>query len=117
MMLRLDLNVIGSGLLYESIEEYVGHLQGIIDKNISAGKVTVNQLEQAEPIGAPVRVRVTGNNMDRLGDVAEDIKKLLIGIQGTENVDDDFEDRIYEFVVNSDRIKTSHLGISNLMFK
>ncbi len=113
MMLRLDLNVIGSGLLYESIEEYVGHLQGIIDKNISAGKVTVNQLEQAEPIGAPVRVRVTGNNMDRLGDVAEDIKKLLIGIQGTENVDDDFEDRIYEFVVNSDRIKTSHLGISN----
>lgn len=113
MMLRLNLNEIGKGKTYDSIKAYVSALQFKVDNEISAGKVTVNQLEQAEPIGAPVRVRLSGSDMDELGAVAVEIKKLLSTIPGTENVDDDFESRTYEFVVNSDRTKTSHFGVSN----
>lgn len=113
MMLRLDLSRIGQGLTYDSIEAYTSYLQGIVDQKISAGKVSVNQLEQAEPIGAPVRVRVTGNDMDRLGEAAGEIKKILAEVSGTVNIDDDFEERIYEFAVTSDRTKTSHFGVSN----
>lgn len=113
MMLRLNLNDIGQGKTYESIQSYVNILQYKIDSEVSAGKVTVNQIEQAEPIGAPVRVRLSGTDMDELGDAAEQVKKLLATVPGTENIDDDFESRTYEFVVNSDRTKTSHFGVSN----
>lgn len=113
MMLRLNLNVIGPGESYESIEVYVQKLQDIIDSKVSAGSVTVNQLEQAEPIGAPVRIRLTGASMDELGVVSEEMKGLLSEIKGTQNIHDDFEQRVYEFEVVSDRTKTSHFGVSN----
>ena len=113
MMIRLDLNQFGKDKDYEEIADYVAYLQRKVDGEISSGKVTVKQLEQAEPIGAAVRVRLTGDDMDQLGAAAEEIKRLLYDIDGTMNVDDDFEDRIYEFVVNPDRVKTSHFGVSN----
>ncbi|WP_430883027.1 efflux RND transporter permease subunit [Fusibacter sp. JL216-2] len=113
MMIRLDLSVFGPGKTYESIEKYVLALQDVMDSKVSAGRVTVNQLEQAEPIGAPVRLRLTGKNMDDLGAVSEDIKGLLSEISGTQNIHDDFEQRVYEFEVVSDRTKTSHFGVSN----
>ncbi len=113
MMVRLNLEQIGKGQSYDDIASYLGYLQRIVDAEISSGKVTVNQLEQAEPIGAPVRVRLTGSDMDQLGAVAEEIKQLLTEIDGTKNIDDDFEDRIYEFSVSPNRTKTSHFGVSN----
>ena len=113
MMLRLDLSVFGPGGKYETIEAYVLELQGRIDSKVSAGSVTVNQLEQAEPIGAPVRIRLTGKSMDELGAVSEKVKGLLSEIDGTQNIHDDFEQRVYEFEVVSDRTKTSHFGVSN----
>ncbi len=113
MMLRLDLDQFGKGEDFEKISDFISYLQRKADSSISKGKITVRQLEQAEPIDAAITVRLTGNDMDQLNESAEQIKALLSGIDGTMNVDDDFEDRIYQFVVNPNTVKTSLFGVSN----
>jgi multidrug efflux pump subunit AcrB len=113
MMLRLDLDQFGKGEDFEKIPDFISYLQRKADSAISKGKITVRQLEQAEPIDAAITVRLTGNDMDQLNESAEQIKALLSSIDGTMNVDDDFEDRIYQFVVNPNTVKTSLFGVSN----
>ncbi len=113
IMLRIDLKRLEQEALYETLTDYVDMLQRKVDAVITKGKVTVIQIEQAEPIGAPVRVRLTGTDMDRLGQAAEEVKGLLSAIGGTENIDDDFEQRKYAFSVGLNKTKASLFGISN----
>lgn len=88
------------------------YLQDIFDSHITNGRVTVKQLEVGEPIGAPVRIRITGDDIERLGEVARDIRNELDKIVGTTNVEDDYEDRLYEFGLDTDAEKASYFGIS-----
>lgn len=113
MMLRLDLDQFGRGKNFEEISDFVAYLQKKADGTVSNGKIAVKQLEQAEPIDAAITVRLTGNDVDRLKEAAEQTKALLRGIDGTMNVGDDFDERIYQFVVNPNTVKTSLFGVSN----
>jgi multidrug efflux pump subunit AcrB len=62
--------------------------------------------------GAKVVVRVSGKNIDRLMEVAEQIKDGLREIPGTTNVRDDMKDRTYQYEINVDEDKAMNLGIT-----
>ncbi|MFZ5969501.1 MAG: efflux RND transporter permease subunit [Bacillota bacterium] len=108
-MIAVDLK---KGDRFKNNTELADYLQEMFDREISGGAVTVKQLEQGEPIGAPIRIRVSGSDINRLQEVAEEIKDELRQVDGTVNIDDDFEERNYEFHVDVDTDIASSYGIS-----
>lgn len=110
-MIRVDLK---KGNRFKRNTEMVSHLQEIMDLSLSGGTATVKELEQGEPVGAPVTVRVTGKNMERIEEAAVKVRAQLENISGTYNVEDDHQDRIYEFNTQIDSDKAGIYGISKL---
>lgn len=108
-MVRVDLE---KGARFETNAEIVDYLQEIFDREITGGIATAKELEVGEPTEAPVVVRVTGEYLERLGEVAGVIESNLSEIDGTTNIDNDFLDEIYEFYVDVDEDKASSFGLS-----
>lgn len=109
ILVRLDLR---KGKRFESNKQFVDYLQQIVDKEVAGGKIIVKELERGEPVGAPICIRVTGEDAERIGTVAEQIKILLNGIEGTANVRDDKNEKSYEFVVEINEDTATTLGIT-----
>lgn len=109
IMIKVDLK---NEKRFKSNTEFADYLQEIFDTSIAGGTATIKQLEQGEPIGAPVRVRVTGDDMEKLESATRVVSHYLSTIPGTINIDDDFTDKAYEFYVDIDAEKASFLGIT-----
>ncbi|SHK09071.1 Multidrug efflux pump subunit AcrB [Geosporobacter subterraneus DSM 17957] len=109
IMIKVDLK---NEKRFKSNTEFADYLQEIFDTRIAGGTATIKQLEQGEPIGAPVRVRVTGDDMEKLEAATRVVSHYLSTIPGTINIDDDFTDKAYEFYVDIDAEKASFLGIT-----
>lgn len=112
MMLKVDLSTIGSRKKYNQLNDLIIELQAAIDQSVTNGTVTVKQLEQAEPIGAPIRLRVIGDDIDRLGEQSELLKAILQKLNGTKNVSTDFNSRQFEYLMEPDALKMDYLGIT-----
>lgn len=108
-MVRLDLK---KGGRFKKNTQFVNYLQQILDSRIVGGTATVKELEQGDPVGAPITIRVNGEDMQRLKEVSDMIQRKLSKIDGTVNIDDDLSDRVYEFSVDIDGDKASMFGIS-----
>lgn len=109
-MVRLDLE---KGGRFRNNTQFVSYLQKQLDSSISGGIISVKELEQGDPVGSPVTVRITGRDIERLGEAAEQIRKKLSNIEGTMNIDDDFSDRVYKFNIDIDSEKAGIYGISS----
>lgn len=112
MMLIVDKASIGRKGKFTSMTEYINDLQERMDLVIYGGTVIVKQLEQAEPLGAPVVVRISGDDLDLLGQYANEIVAMLDAMPGTVNVDSDFDDYSYEFFVDVKDDQASYYGFS-----
>lgn len=109
IMLRLDLK---KDERFKTNSEFVDFLQGQFDSTIVGGTAIVKELEQGEPTGGPIKVRVSGNDMDMLYEASEIIKTELTKIEGTVNIEDDYSDKTFEFYADIDEKKTGVLGIT-----
>lgn len=109
VMVRVDLK---EGRRFKHNTQFVEYLQKIFDENISGGIVTGKELEQAEPIEAPVIVRLAGSNFEELQQEAQRIKGYLGDIKGTLNIEDDAGDKLYEYRVDVDSNLASNLGLT-----
>lgn len=96
---------------FKTREELAESIQSQLDAKISGGTATVKLLEQAEPIGAPIRLRLTGDDLDKIYTASDEIEKQLKDISGTLNVRDDGAKKTYEYEVDIDDVKASQIGI------
>lgn len=109
-MVKLDLK---KGGRFRNNTEFVSYIQKQLDSSISGGVISVKELEQGDPVGSPVTVRITGRDIERLGEAAEQIRNKLTDIDGTMNTDDDLSDRVYKFNIDIESDKSSIYGVSN----
>lgn len=110
IMMRIDLKSTG---IYSRNSEYAEYLQKKMDTSIVGGKAVVRELEQGYPtLGAPVTIRLSGKDLNRLEQASRDLKQLISTIPGAKNIDDDLQAQKYEFVMKVDPNKASSLGIS-----
>lgn len=63
--------------------------------------------------GSPIEIKVSGNNPDRLADIASNIKAELFKIAGTKNVKDDWGPKGKKFIIEIDQNKAQNAGVSN----
>ena len=108
IMVEIDLNKTKK---FDSRQQLAEYLQSQLDSKISGGTATVKLLEQAQPIGAPIRIRLTGDDLDKLYAVSDQIQEKLKNITGTLNVRDDAAKKTYEYEVNIDSTKAMQHGI------
>ncbi len=110
VMVALDLK---KGKRFKNNTEFVEAMQNFFDRNVSAGVVTVKELEQAEPSEAPIIVRLTGSDKDDLKNTSVYIQGLLGEIAGSFKVTDDAQDKRYQYKVDIDTIKASAYGLTH----
>ncbi|MBV7276995.1 efflux RND transporter permease subunit [Clostridium sp. PL3] len=108
IMVKVDTNKTKK---FNTREELAQNIQNQLDSKISGGTVTVKLLEQAQPIGAPIRLRLTGDDLDKIYASSEKIQQELKAIPGTLNVRDDAAKKTFEYEVNIDTTKASQLGV------
>ena len=113
LLLKINLDEIGKNKDYDSMTALRDDIQKKLDENLSMGTATVKQLEQGEPIGSPVSIRLTGEDISKVFKIAKELEKTLYKIEGTSNVKTDFVSRQYEYLVDVDKISASRYGLSN----
>ncbi|AJG99184.1 transporter [Clostridium beijerinckii] len=96
---------------FSSREKLAEYLQSELDSKISGGTTSVKLLEQAQPIGAPIRLRLTGDDLDKIYAASDQIQEKLKDIQGTLNIRDDAAKKTYEYKVNIDSTKAMEHGL------
>jgi len=88
----------------ESIRSEVEMIQG--------AKVTVVEMEAGPPSGAPIEVRIFGDDISKSSVAAELAVNILEDIDGVINVSDSLEDATGEFTFSLDRQKINYYGLN-----
>jgi multidrug efflux pump subunit AcrB len=63
--------------------------------------------------GAPIEIKVTGDDPDQLSLISEQIKIKLNDISGTKNVKDDWGPKSKKFVIDINQVNAQTAGVSN----
>ena len=108
VMVKIDLSKTKK---FDTRQKLVEYLQSQLDSKITGGTATVKLLEQAQPIGAPIRLRLTGDDLDKIYAASDQIQEKLRNIPGTLNIRDDAAKKTYEYEVNIDSTKASEHGL------
>lgn len=114
MLLEVDLK---KGNRFRTNDELCNYLQDIIDTSVTGGKATVKQLQTGSSTGDPVKIQVSGDDMDQIHDASQQIIDMLYNIEGTINVNDDYSDKKYEFMVNIDDDTANIMGLTKANFQ
>ncbi len=91
-------------LVNELRDELPGHFPGT--------RVTVRELEQGPPVGAPVAVRIHGKDIETLRQLAQQVSDILENTPGTVNVYDDMGLDHYTLRVNPNPELTTRWGVA-----
>ncbi|GAB6191013.1 efflux RND transporter permease subunit [Desulfocastanea catecholica] len=81
-------------------------------KNIPGGKITIANEEEGPPTGAPINIEIAGDNFAVLGEIAKQVKDILVQQPHVEDVRDDFVEGIPSVQVLVDRQKAAFFGLS-----
>lgn len=80
-----------------------------------AGKLAVLDIEKFQggpPVGKAVSIEITGNDFPTLQKIADEYKTMLGGIDGIEDIDDDFEEGKDEVRITINERLASQVGVS-----
>jgi multidrug efflux pump subunit AcrB len=97
---------------FRSNVELSHYIQSLLDRNISGGVFKVKLLEVAIPTDAKVIVKVSGEEIGRLVQVAEELKQKISEIPGALNVRDNWDKDSIQLCVEIDEDKAASLGVS-----
>ncbi len=84
-------------------------------ENIPGGKITIAMEEEGPPTGAPINIEIAGDNFTILGNIAKQIKDILIKIPQVKDVRDDYVEGIPSVQVIVDRQKAALFELTTEM--
>lgn len=79
--------------------------------NIVGANIKVDAPQDGPPTGAPVSVRILGEDLDEIERLAEEVKSRVRGIEGLVNLDDDLEGGKPELRVEVNREEAMRSGV------
>jgi len=63
--------------------------------------------------GAPIEIKISGNDPDRLSEISNEIKTKLFTIEGTKNIKDDWGPKGKKFIIDIDQTRAQLAGVTN----
>jgi len=98
----------------EATRFVVPYLQARVAKTIAGARVDVRELESGKPIGIPVAVRISGENIATLRELAEQAKSALRATPGAVRVRDDWGADTLAVKLRVDADRANLASITNL---
>ncbi|MFC1548547.1 efflux RND transporter permease subunit [Candidatus Omnitrophota bacterium] len=98
---------------YADVAPMVKKTRAFIVENIPYGNPVVRQLESGAPVGYPVQIRLSGDNIDTIYEIAGQVKGMLNDMQGPINIKDDWGVKTKKIAINVDQAKAKRLGLSS----
>jgi multidrug efflux pump subunit AcrB len=98
----------------EDTPHLVGLLQERLSSKIAGARVDVRQLENGKPVGIPVSVRLSGEDVDELRSLAERAKAIFRATPGAERARDDWGNDTFSVRLEVDPDRANLAGVTNL---
>lgn len=84
----------------------------IATSEIAGAKIEVKEFEQGPPVEAPVAIKIIGENLDNLKQIAADVEKIIASKEGTINVNNPLQTSATDLHININRNKAAIYGLS-----
>ncbi|OEH92586.1 efflux RND transporter permease subunit [Bacillus solimangrovi] len=97
---------------FESKPQLVDYLQERIDKSLVGVEAVVKEIEQGPPGGAPIQIRVLGEDIQEIKNIAKVVSGKLVELPGAVNVLDDSADLEYQYYIDVDTNLATQVGLS-----
>jgi len=94
------------------VEELMNRMRAKAEWVPGIQAIEFHRVSSGPPTGAPVEVKVRGDHIDELSATAEDVKTALAGIDGVEDVRDDFLAATPELRVKVDEERAAMHGLT-----
>jgi multidrug efflux pump len=96
----------------EEVPGLIALLRTELDRDVSGVRCVVKQLEQGPPVDTPIQLRLTGNDLDTLRDLADQVSSAVKDAGGYK-VHDDLGRRVPTLDLAIDQDRASALGVVN----
>ncbi|MFA6917212.1 MAG: efflux RND transporter permease subunit [Candidatus Gracilibacteria bacterium] len=83
-------------------------------RDIKEAKITVQQAKEGPPSDAPVNVKITGKDLVKLKEIANQVKDLIKKIPGTKDIETSLKSGLNEFQFTLDRDALAYHGLSSI---
>ncbi len=80
---------------------------------LSGARIELKELEQGPPVGAPIAIKIKGDDLEVIERLAQGYNSLLKSIPGAVDVTDDASETIPQIEIRVDSDKAQLLGITN----
>ena len=97
----------------EFIDGIIPDLERFCRENYPDLEATIAPKALGPPITAPIEVRLSGKDADRLFAIVDDVKAMLREIPGARNIRDDWGPRVKKLVVEVNEARALRAGLSN----
>lgn len=82
-------------------------------KDIAGAEIVVTATDGMHMGGmAPIEIKVKGNDLEVLREITEDLRKMIVEVEGTRDVETSFSDAVPELQVRIDKYKASNYGLT-----
>ncbi|WP_342381493.1 efflux RND transporter permease subunit [Myxococcus stipitatus] len=88
--------------------------QDALSRGIAGARIDVRELETGKPVGIPVSVRVSGEDITQLRAIAERAKALFRSLPGTARTRDDWGSDTFSVKLEVDPDRANLAGVTNL---
>ncbi len=95
-------------------EHLVAPLQHALSAEIAGARLDVRQLETGKPVGIPVSIRLSGEDIPELRHLADQVRTILRSVPTAARVRDDWGVDSFKVKLEVDSDKANFAGISNL---
>jgi multidrug efflux pump subunit AcrB len=92
----------------------VPFLQERLSRRVAGARIDVRELETGKPVGIPVAVRISGENIEQLRELAARAKQIFRTTPGAERARDDWGADTFSIRLEVDSDRASLAGVSNL---
>jgi len=93
---------------------FVEYVQPILSSAVPGARIEALQLESAKPVGTPVAVRVSGQDIPTLRGLAEELKTLFRATPLLTRIRDDWGEDTFTMQLKVDPDRANLAGVSNL---
>ena len=94
--------------------EIIGPLQDALSREVPGARIDVRELEDGKPVGVPVQVRISGDDIPTLRANAEKLKTVLRHAPEAQRVRDDWGAESFEAKLKVDSDRANLSGVTNL---
>ncbi len=96
----------------DDVEPLLVKLRQELDQSVPGARCVVKQLEQGPPVKEPIQIRISGENLDKLRLLADQVATELRGAGGY-HVFDDLGLRMPNIQIDIDQDRANSLGLNN----